>query len=69
MYAEQQRCTCVFSRGVTCVHYLSCVETGHVLLPVCRADSRLKSLNSKGTKAGEPEGEGERMSRRDDNVA
>lgn len=40
------------------MHFPSCGETGDVLLPGCRADSRLKGLNRKGTKAGEPEGEG-----------
>lgn len=51
------------------MHYPGCGKAGDVLLPGCWADLRLKGLNRKGTKAGEPEGEGERMSHRDDNVA
>lgn len=65
MYAQPQgACMCAAEASLA---YNS--ETGDVLLPGCWADLRLKGLNRKGTKAGEPEGEGERMSHRDDNVA
>lgn len=69
MHAQQQICACVLGRTVTRVHFPSRGEMEDVFLAGRWADLRWKGLNRKGTKAGEPEGEGEWMSRRDDNVA
>lgn len=51
------------------LHYQSWTEIGDVFLPGCCARWRLKGLNREGTKASEPEGGGEWMSRWDDNAA
>lgn len=63
-------CVCHEAGGeIPLVYYLSPSKIGDVFLPGCWAGLRLKGLNREGTKASEPEGGGERMSRWDDNAA
>lgn len=57
-------CVCHEAGGeIPLVYYLSSSKIGDVFLPGCWAGLRLKGLNREGTKASEPEGGGERMSR------
>ena len=62
-------CACEAGGEIPLVYYLSSSKIGDVFLPGCWAGLRLKGLNREGTKASEPEGGGERMSRWDDNAA
>lgn len=61
------RCMCVRQRNH--INVLSEVEQDRTCLPGCWAGLRLRGLNREGTKAREPEGGGEWMSRWDDNAA